>query len=72
MTAVMQLFVVIEIQRLKVKYVFSLIVITKQGGGNILTQIMPFINPHRHEKHHSRKQLKVCNLQSGFVFICII
>ena len=35
----------------------SLIILTKQGGGEILTQIMPFIKPCRHESHHRSKLL---------------
>ena len=65
MTAIMQLFVVIEVQLLNV-FPPSLIVLTKQGGSDILTHIMPLIKPHRHERHHTIKKLKVCNLQSIF------
>ena len=52
MTDVMQIFIVIEIQLFKVKLKLSLIVLTKQGSGEILTQIMPFINTHSNEMHH--------------------
>ena len=31
---------------------FLKIILTKQGEKCVLTQIMPFIEPHRHEKHH--------------------
>ena len=34
-----------------------LIILTKQGEKYVLTQIMPFIEPHRHERHHSSKLL---------------
>ena len=30
-----------------------LIILTKQGVKYVLTQIMPFIEPHRPERHHS-------------------
>ena len=35
----------------------NLIVLTKQGSGEVLTQIMPFINPRSHERHHSSNML---------------
>ena len=66
MTAVMQLFIIKEIQLFKVNWFSSLIVLTKQGGGDILTHIITFINPHRHERHHIRNSLRVCNLKVGF------
>ena len=50
------IFVFIEIQQFKVKY-FSLMILTKQGDGDILTQIMPFIKLHRHERRHISKML---------------
>ena len=50
MTADMQLFVGIQIQLFKVISSLSLIVLTNQGGVDILTQIMPFIKPDRHER----------------------
>ena len=28
-----------------------------QGSGDVLTQIMPFMITHRHERHHYRNQL---------------
>ena len=37
--------------------VIFLIVLTKQGEKCVLTQIMLFLEPHRHERHHSRKLL---------------
>ena len=72
MAAVTQIFLVTEIQLFKVKHVFSLIVLTKQRGSDILTQIMTFIKTHRNEKYYSSNQLNVCKLQYGFVFVWFI
>ena len=36
---------------------FLFFFLIKTGGKRVLTQIVPFIEPHRHERHHSRKLL---------------
>ena len=46
---VKRIYAVIEIQLFKVKYFFSLIVLTKKGDREILTQSMNFINSHSHK-----------------------
>ena len=53
MIAVMQIFIVREIQLFKVKK--SLIFLTNQGSGEVLTRIMHFIKPHMHESRNSSK-----------------
>ena len=56
MTDVMRIFIVREIQLFKVKFKkISLIFLTKIGSSKVLAHIMPFIKPHRHEKHHISK-----------------
>ena len=39
------------------QFFYFFIILTKQGGKYILTQIMPFIDPYRHERHHLSKLL---------------
>ena len=55
MVVVMHIFIVIDIQLFKIKLRnISLIILTKQGNGEVLSQIMTFIKPHRHKSHHRR------------------
>jgi len=51
----MQIFTVREIQLFIVHKKFSLIILKKQGSGEVLTQIMTFINHHRHGSHNISK-----------------
>ena len=53
----MQILIVREIKIFKVKYKISLIVLTKQGNGDVLNQTMPFIKTHRHERYHRRNMI---------------
>ena len=54
----MQIFIVREIKLFKVKYIYiSLFVLAKQGGGEVLTRIVPFIKPRIHERYHIRNLL---------------
>ena len=55
MTSITQLCIVRDLQPFKVKQKFSLIVSKKQGGSEVLTQIMTFMMPHRRKRHHCSK-----------------
>ena len=58
MTAVMKLFVFREIQLFKVKYIkTSLIILTKQGSGEVLTQMIHCMMPHRNERNYCRNMI---------------
>ena len=40
-----------------IQVIVFFIILKKQEEECVLTQIMPFIDPHRHERYHSRKLL---------------